>query len=130
MTVLWSDSSPAFRLEVPGASAVTFDTTSGSLYFRPEMTPSCRVALAENLRRLADEIEDCGFAQSRDDDTKTVTQWWKAKRQNDEFITQKVLVVGAFVAVSLGSGIAPGDLWEDARKRAENHGWVWSKGGR
>ena len=55
---LWSDARPAFQLDVPGNSTVTIDTTRGSLFFRPELTPSCRVALVERLRHLADEIEN------------------------------------------------------------------------
>lgn len=52
--------------------------------------------------------------------------WWSGKRADDIFITQKVLVVGPYVAVSLGSGIASGDLWEDARQQIEKHGWTWT----
>ena len=51
-------------------------------------------------------------------------QWWHAKRNDDRFIA---LVVGPYVAVSRGSGISPGDLWEDARARAEKHGWKWTR---
>jgi hypothetical protein len=53
-------------------------------------------------------------------------QWWNGKRAGDEFITQRVLVADDYVAVALGSGIAPGDLWEDVRQRIEEHGWVWT----
>lgn len=54
-------------------------------------------------------------------------EWWSAKRVGDEFITQRVLVVGDYVAISLGSGISPGDLWEDAKRRIESHGWAWTR---
>jgi hypothetical protein len=56
----------------------------------------------------------------------TEMQWWSAKRAGEEFVTQRVLVVGDYIAVSLGSGIGPGDLWDDAKRRIENHGWVWT----
>lgn len=52
-------------------------------------------------------------------------EWWSAKRAGEEFVTQRVLVVGHYVAVSLGSGISPGDLWKDARATIEKHGWRW-----